>query len=910
MKNQTKNNAHRQESGLWRTTMIQQPLSTRKKAPSHAIKILGILGLAITTMSFIGCGNVENRAVPASFSNESVDNLDTDVAYFRDTVWTNILKAKGCDGCHKRGGSAENIGAFADDSVAHSYNRLKFVNDNGVADASSFVDVENPAGSRMVTKVAGSHSCWTASCANDAQEIVNQLNDWANKRANGDVNNDAETPGPVVLEPPPENNPQGAKPFPTDPNQAINNVSFANTVYPLLRDNCSRCHTNTANVPQTPYFAHSDINTAYTQLIDAQKVDINSTNKSRIYERLVDSHNCWSGSCAADSAEMLQAINDWSNSLGAPQPIDPNLITSKALKLTEGQVSSGGVRFEQYVIAKYEFKAGSGNVIEDVSNVQPTVDLQLFGNYEWLGGWGIEFKPAVGNLSHGYAKSQKIDATKKLHDRIVPNNQYSIEAWVIPDSLTQGADDPAMIFSYGAGASNRNFGVGQKAYQIAYFNRINDPAGSPDLLTDGETLKDHASQLHLVLTYDPVNGRQFYLSGELIPPMATTQNEIGELFQWDLSYLLSLGGDTDNSNPWLGKIRLLAIHNRALTQEQVKINFDAGVGQKFNLLFSLSGIDSSIPPGSYMWFEVSEIDSFAYQFGSARFINLNGTVPDFTFKEMRLGINGREPAVGQAYARLGTDNTAGQRINSADTSISAMGTVIAKDLGVQIDQFFLTFKEIAGQVNGFQPVNPDTTLTYEYDATNTKPYVIGMRTFEEIHTTMSQLTGIPKSAVNTTYLDVKRALPVTEDVNGFLSSHQMAVTSLALAYCSALVDDANASIRSNFFTDVTVFDSNLPSSTPPPDTGNSTGAATINSLATDLYNNFLTTEYTNFQPALSDVVSELTKPNDTTNPGLYERLDHSCINAQGNAIPCTQKTRELVAAMCMGVLGSAAVSIQ
>jgi hypothetical protein len=74
--------------------------------------------------------------------------------------------------------------------------------------------------------------------------------------------------------------------FPNDP------TLFSSTVYPLLTTFCSRCHSPSATVPQSPYFAQSNVADAY---VAAQpKMNLNSPALSRFYVRLAtESHNCW-----------------------------------------------------------------------------------------------------------------------------------------------------------------------------------------------------------------------------------------------------------------------------------------------------------------------------------------------------------------------------------------------------------------------------------------------------------------------------------------------------------------------------------------------------------------------------------------------------------------------------------------
>ena len=46
--------------------------------------------------------------------------------------------------------------------------------------------------------------------------------------------------------------------------------------------------------------------------------------------------------------------------------------------------------------------------------------------------------------------------------------------------------------------------------------------------------------------------------------------------------------------------------------------------------------------------------------------------------------------------------------------------------------------------------------------------------------------------VAATFASVKQQLPTVEAIDAFLASHQTGVAQLAIAYCSAMVDDAPA----------------------------------------------------------------------------------------------------------------------
>ena len=68
-------------------------------------------------------------------------------------------------------------------------------------------------------------------------------------------------------------------------------------------------------------------------------------------------------------------------------------------------------------------------------------------------------------------------------------------------------------------------------------------------------------------------------------------------------------------------MRLVAIHNRALTLPQIQQNFEAGVGEKFFLLFGVEHITNV--PQLYVMFEAAQYDSSGYLFTNPKFISLD-----------------------------------------------------------------------------------------------------------------------------------------------------------------------------------------------------------------------------------------------------------------------------------------------
>ncbi len=128
--------------------------------------------------------------------------------------------------------------------------------------------------------------------------------------------------------------------------------------------------------------------------------------------------------------------------------------------------------------------------------------------------------------------------------------------------------------------------------------------------------------------------------------------------------------------------------------------------------------------------------------------------------------------------------------------LSELGTIIPLEKGPVNDEFFLTFEQLAGHLNVY--TEPAVLPPVEPADLPSAPE-IGLRLFEEIDASMSVLTGVSRaqSEVQTTYETIKQQLPSSENINGFLSAHQVGVSQLAIGYCSALVDDPT--LRAGYF---------------------------------------------------------------------------------------------------------------
>lgn len=818
-------------------------------------RIFNVIALGALSALLAGClesvptaSNPETTATSRSYTGAAPATAD--VQAFMTNVWENLKPTNRCGGCHTAGGQSPMFARDDDVNLAYS-------------EAITLANLSSPADSRFVTKVAGGHNCWLASNSACGAVMTAYISAWAG----GSVSASTTT---ITLEAPTIKDPGASRNFPAD------STLFATTVHPILTANCSGCHSESAQVPQAPFFANASADSAYEAVKSSRKIDLDTPANSRLVVRLREEfHNCWSGSCATDATTMQTAIEQLANSIPLTT-VDAALVVSKALNLTDGIVAAGGSRYESNLIAKWEFKTGQGATAYDTSGIEPAMHLTLSGvqdiNYRWVGGWGVEFVSGKAQASTA--------SSRKLADHIRATGEYSIEGWVVPGNVTQ--EGPARIVSYSGGTSARNFTLGQVQYNYVFQHRstTTDANGMPALATADAAQALQATQQHVVVTFDAVNGRRIYVNGQFTGDIDS--QSAGTLGDWDDTFAFVLGNEVSNDRPWQGKLRLVAIHNRALTTAQIQQNFEAGVGEKFFLLFSVAHLIGI--PDSYVYFEVSEFDSYGYLFYKPTFVILDplatpGSIP---VAAIRIGLNGKEASVGQAYRNLST-SISDSVYTSNGQVLSTLGTVIAKEKGVEQDEFFLTFETLGANAN---VVTESSTLTPAAAVDLPEASDIGMRTFDEINNSMSQITGVSttENNVNATFTTIKQQLPTVESIEGFLSAHQVAVSQLAIEYCNALVE--SSPLRSAFFPG---FDFNASASsafdtTPERDL-----------LIDPLINKGLGVNLTS-QPSTASVKTELNN--------LIDRL-----TACGGSC-AADRTKAVAKASCAAVIGSAGVLIQ
>ncbi len=667
-------------------------------------------------------------------------------------------------------------------------------------------------------------------------------------------------------------------------------ATFEETLFPVMREyTCKDCHISSNN--DAPFnLADSNSTTAFRAIVDNNRVNFGNPGQSRLVARLLsDNHHCWSD-CAADGGEMLSAIQAWisrmddlSGGLEGGLDTGGEALASASLTQFEGETDEGGERYSDNLIAFWKFDeydpAGSPVVARDTSGVAPAIDLVLEGNVDFMQAYGVD-------IAEGGRVIASSDQSRKIYDHVAPEDtgtsEYSVEAWVVPANTTQGGDEVARIISYSRNGGSRNFTLAQQLYQYVARNRNAGRAvnnnGTPALETYDVDQDLQAALQHVVMTYDRSRGRRIYVDGAWTGD--DDEFRAGPLWNWDDRHRLVLGDEVDGGRQWIGQIRMLAIYKEALTDEAIRTNFSAGVGLRVKMLFDVS---QWAGPGAVIEMSRSQIDDQSYLFCQPTLVSQS---PGIRLQNMRVRVNGTEPAAGQAFANVST-------IVSSDREELSRGCTIVENPPGD-DEFDLVF-EVLGPYT--DPLNDVTypPISYDYSSAPSLPEY-GVRDFARVNASMLELTGVdpfapsigaqrgenPGETLQDVYDELRQQLPDSFDVRSFVSSHQVAITKLGLEYCAAMVEDDVA--RGAFF-DAAPFD----------------------------FDAAPATAFVDASPVIGPLVDKMIDPTDTNQPAAIDmttRLDalvSDLLIDCGNSQVCS--TRDIVAGACTATIASATMTM-
>jgi hypothetical protein len=110
---------------------------------------------------------------------------------------------------------------------------------------------------------------------------------------------------------------------------------FQQTLYPLLREHCARCHSEAPEGKnQLPLHASADVKTAHMWALT--KINLRQVDTSKLIQRqAIEAHNCWSD-CKENGEQMRVQTQIWADAVKATLPVS-TLMTHPG-EVTEAQV--------------------------------------------------------------------------------------------------------------------------------------------------------------------------------------------------------------------------------------------------------------------------------------------------------------------------------------------------------------------------------------------------------------------------------------------------------------------------------------------------------------------------------------------------------------------------------------------
>ncbi|MGE0868678.1 MAG: LamG-like jellyroll fold domain-containing protein [Kofleriaceae bacterium] len=223
-------------------------------------------------------------------------------------------------------------------------------------------------------------------------------------------------------------------------------------------------------------------------------------------------------------------------------------------------------RVRDGLIALWAFDETSGATISDTSGVLPPITLSI--SDPAMVAWADSSLRVNGGVDINSAG---------VFNRLVPkckvSDEVTLEAWVTAANIEQRGQPgfPARIVAMtvkniaGHLISLDQDGSSWGAHVLTKTAGV-DLHGGP-MLTNGTV---DLTLTHLVVTSTP-SQRQFFVNG-----VAVSDAFGGLLDDWKDTFFVTMAGDPNRRNTWLGTIHLVAVYDRALPSSDVMTNYVAG----------------------------------------------------------------------------------------------------------------------------------------------------------------------------------------------------------------------------------------------------------------------------------------------------------------------------------------------
>jgi hypothetical protein len=217
------------------------------------------------------------------------------------------------------------------------------------------------------------------------------------------------------------------------------------------------------------------------------------------------------------------------------------------------------------LLVLYDFSAGNGNTVKDVSGAGKPLDLRIADPkaVRW----------AKGSLEvTGNASLQSDGPADKIIEAVQKSGELAIEAWLRPAKTDQSGPARIVTISRDSGARNVTLGQDGRRYDVRLRTTDTSENGIPSLASADNSLQ--TALTHIVYTHDRAGRTRIYLDGKL----SREATIAGALRNWDGKFKLALANELSGDRPWQGALHLVAIYGRDLLPHEVERHFQAGPG--------------------------------------------------------------------------------------------------------------------------------------------------------------------------------------------------------------------------------------------------------------------------------------------------------------------------------------------
>ncbi|MBN1673673.1 MAG: FecR domain-containing protein [Kiritimatiellae bacterium] len=234
----------------------------------------------------------------------------------------------------------------------------------------------------------------------------------------------------------------------------------------------------------------------------------------------------------------------------------------------------------------YLFLEGGGRTVHDSAGRDKPLDLTIAepDAVAWMPGGGLAVR-APTLIAADEPPARLIRACRA-------RNEIALEAWLRPANLTQSG--PARIVALSQTIMKSDFvlaqgPLGAENWGPCYTMRLNTsvpaPEGKGEMITARGAVT--TSLTHLLFTRAANGAVHFYVNGrDRFGAMAHYKHDDlytldrmrpGDFSEWGWGYTFALANGVHRRREWLGELYLVAVYDRALSEEEVRRNFAAGL---------------------------------------------------------------------------------------------------------------------------------------------------------------------------------------------------------------------------------------------------------------------------------------------------------------------------------------------